>query len=109
MLQAFHIQPSVLMAATVVVGLNLSFIFPITPGNVGVVQALGIFLLGTFGVTQESALAYSIGADGTTCLVVVSLGMAYFYCEKIHLNLFGQATRENAPRHPAPTIQSTHL
>jgi hypothetical protein len=73
------------------------------------VQALGVFLLGTFGVTQESALAYSIGAEGTACLVVVGLGAAYFYCEKMHLNLFGQATRENAPEHPAPAMQSPHL
>jgi uncharacterized protein (TIRG00374 family) len=109
MLQAFHIQASVLMAAMVVVGLNLSFVIPITPGNVGVVQALSVFLLGTFGVAQESALAYSIGAEGTACLVVVGLGAVSFYGEKMTLNLFGQATCENTPAHPVPAIQPPHL
>jgi len=105
MLQAFHIVTSPLMAAVVTVLLNLSFAFPITPGNVGIAQAVAVFLLGTFGVTQESALAFSVGSQGTTYLVIVSLGMLCFYREKMSLNLLGRAAREDAHGKSATLIE----
>ena len=86
MLQGFHIRPTVLMAMVLMVGLNLSYIFPITPGNLGVAQAMSIILLGTFGVTRESALAYSIGSESLACLIILGLGVVCFYREKIQLN-----------------------
>lgn len=93
MLSAFHIEATFLMAASLVIVRNMSFAFQITPGNVGIVQAVDVLLLSAFAVTKESALAYSIGAHSTTYLVVVSLGVIYFYRENIKLNLFRQAER----------------
>jgi uncharacterized protein (TIRG00374 family) len=92
-LEAFHIPPTPVMAAMLVVVWNLSFALPITPGNIGIAQALGVFLLGPFGITQESALAYSIGVQGTEYLIVLSLGLACFYYEKMNLNLVGRVAR----------------
>jgi len=43
-------------------------------------------LLGTFGVTRESALAYSIGSESLACLIILGLGVVCFYREKIQLN-----------------------
>jgi uncharacterized membrane protein YbhN (UPF0104 family) len=93
-LKAFHITPTPMMAAILVVVLNLSFAFPITPGNIGIAQALGVLLLGAFDITQESALAYSIGVQSTAYLIIVSLGIAFFYYEKMNLNLIGRMTRQ---------------
>ena len=93
-LEAFRIPPTPMMAAVLVVVLNLSFAFPITPGNIGIAQALGVFLLGAFGIAQESALAYSIGMQGATYLIIVSLGIVYFYYEKMNLNLLGRMARQ---------------
>jgi glycosyltransferase 2 family protein len=93
-LQAFQIKPTLLMAAILVVVLNLSFAVPITPGNVGITQAVSVFLLGTFGVTTESALAYSIGAQGLMQLLLISLGMICLYCEGMSLNIFRQRPGE---------------
>ncbi len=95
MLNAFNIKATFLMAATLVVVLSLSFAFQITPGNVGIVQAVSVFLLSTFEVTKESALAYSIGTQGTTYLVVLSFGIIYFYREHIKLDHLVQAERED--------------
>ncbi len=94
MLQAVYIKANLLMAAILVVVQNLSFAFPITPGNLGVFQALSVFLLGTFGVTQESALAYGIAYQIFTFLLIVGLGMIFFYFEKMNLNLLGRTPRE---------------
>jgi glycosyltransferase 2 family protein len=93
-LQAFHIKATLLMAAMLVVALNLSVMVPITPGNLGVTQAVSVFMLDTFGVTPASALAYSIGAQGAIQLLIVSLGMVCLYREGMSLNLFRQKPRE---------------
>jgi len=94
MLQAFHIKATLVMAAILVVVLNLSMVVPITPGNIGITQAVGVFLLETFGVTPAFALAYSIGAQGAIQLLIVSLGMMCLYSEGMSLNLFRQRPRE---------------
>jgi len=60
MLLAFQIKTSFLIAATLLVVVNLSFVFPISPGNIGLVQALSILVLGTYGITKETALAFSL-------------------------------------------------
>jgi glycosyltransferase 2 family protein len=94
LLQAFRIKATLVMAAMLVVVLNLSLVVPITPGNIGITQAVGVFLLETFGVTPASALAYSIGAQGAIQLLIVSLGMICLYREGMSLNLFRQRPRE---------------
>jgi glycosyltransferase 2 family protein len=93
-LQAFHIKPTLLMAAILVVVLNLSFVIPITPGNIGVTQAISVFLLGTFGVMPAYALAYSIGAQAAIQMLIISLGMICLYREKMSLNIFRQRPGE---------------
>jgi uncharacterized protein (TIRG00374 family) len=94
MLQAFDIEPTLLMTAMLVVVLNLSVVVPITPGNVGITQAVSVFLLGTFGVIPAAALAYSIGAQGAIQLLIVSLGIICLYREGMSLNLFRYRSRE---------------
>jgi glycosyltransferase 2 family protein len=93
-LQAFHIEATPLMAATLVTVLNLSAVIPITPGNLGITQAISVLLLDTLGVTSTSALAYSIGAQGAIQLLIVSLGMICLYREGMSFNVFHKTTRE---------------
>jgi glycosyltransferase 2 family protein len=93
-LHAFHINATLPMAVMLVVVLNFSFAIPITPGNIGVSQAISVFLLGTFGVTPPYALAYSIGAQGASQLLIFSLGMLCLYREGMSLNLFRQRSAE---------------
>lgn len=94
MLQAFHITPTLLMTALLVVVVNLSFVVPITPGNIGITQAVSVFLLGTFGVIPVSALAYGIGAQGASQLLIVGLGMICLYREGMCADLFHRRRRE---------------
>jgi glycosyltransferase 2 family protein len=93
-LRAFHINATLTMAAILVVVLSLSFAIPITPGNIGVTQAISVFILGTFGVTAPYALAYSIGAQSASQLLIVILGMLCLYREGMSLNLFRQRSAE---------------
>jgi uncharacterized protein (TIRG00374 family) len=93
-LRAFHIEATLTMAAILVVVLSLSFAIPITPGNVGVSQAISVFLLGTFGVTPEYALAYSIGAQGASQLLIVTIGILCLYREGISFKLLRRRSAE---------------
>lgn len=102
-LLAFHIDATLTMAAILVVVLNLSFAIPITPGNIGVTQAISVFLLGTFGVAPAYALAYSIGAQGAIQLLIVSLGMLCLHREGMSLNVFRR--RPEAIGVPISTVE----
>jgi uncharacterized protein (TIRG00374 family) len=106
-LEAFRIPPTPMMAAVLVVFLNLSFAFPITPGNIGIAQALGVFLLEAFGIAQEPALAYSIGMQGTTYLIIVGLGIVFFYYEKMNLNLIGRIARQGTAENQVPATETS--
>jgi uncharacterized membrane protein YbhN (UPF0104 family) len=93
------------MASILVVVLNLSFAFPITPGNVGITQGISVFLLGAFAVTKVSALAYSIGAQGATYLLIVSLGIICFYLEGMDLDVFRRTLQKETSGKPAATME----
>lgn len=90
MLIAFNIDATPLMACLLVVVLNLSFVLPITPGNIGIAQSLSIILLAPFGVSKAAALAYSIASQGITYTVIIVLGLIFFYHERMNLNLLGR-------------------
>lgn len=106
-LLAFHINASLLMAAVFVVVINLSFVFPITPGNVGIMQAVSIFILGIFGVSHLTALAYSIAYQGSLYIVIVSLGMFFLYRENMNLKLLGSPSDETGSPKEAPLTDKT--
>jgi len=106
MLLAFQIKANLLIAATLLVVVTLSFIFPISPGNVGVVQALSILVLGSYGITQEAAFAYSIGVQTISYLVIVCLGVVYFYQEKMNLGLIRRLAREDGERVPGVSLEA---
>ena len=102
LLLAFHINATLQSAAMLVIVLNLSFIFPITPGNAGMFQAVSVLLLGSFGITQAAALAYGIGAQSASYALIVSLGVICFCREK--MNIFGRASPENVARTTVPAM-----
>jgi uncharacterized protein (TIRG00374 family) len=101
-LEAFHIDATALMAMMLVVASNLSFLVPVTPGNIGVVQAVNVLLLGTFGVPQAPALAYGVAHQGIFYIVIAGLGLICFYREGMSLNLLSRAGRESVVEEVSP-------
>lgn len=106
MLHAFHIEATPAMAAMATVASSLSFAFPLTPGNVGTFQVINVLILATFGVTRESALAYSIGAQGVTYPFIVGLGLVCCYREGMIFDLFPTAARKGVLEKPIPTMDA---
>lgn len=100
-LRAFQIQATLSMVVMLVVVTNLCFLIPITPGNIGIVQAATVVLLGTFGVPPVSALAYGVAHQGLLYILIAVLGMICFYREGMNLNLLGRRAKEGALGKPA--------
>jgi glycosyltransferase 2 family protein len=79
---------------------------PVTPGNIGIVPAINVLLLGTFGVRQAPALAYGVAHQGIFYVVILGLGLICFYREGMSLNLLGRAGRESRVEEVSPASQS---
>jgi uncharacterized membrane protein YbhN (UPF0104 family) len=77
MFPAFGIEGSVTMAALVLVIMNLVIIFPLWPGNVGLVQAAIALSLLPYGVSYGRGFAYGIGLQAVEVSVGVALGFVF--------------------------------
>ena len=101
-LSAFGIQPDVMVAALLVVTLNLSFAVPLTPGNIGTHQLISVLILSLFGIERAAALSFSIGYQGAVHLMIVVIGGAFFCREGLSLSVL---RREADRRPPMPTFR----
>jgi uncharacterized protein (TIRG00374 family) len=96
-LLAFGIEATFFMAMMVVIVSNLSFLVPITPGNIGIAQAVNILVLAVFDVPAASALAYGVVHQGIFYVVITGLGLICFYREGMSVKLLGPSRSEEAP------------
>lgn len=80
-LRAFGIAVSPAVVGLLTVSLALSFAIPLTPGNVGVQQAIAQAILGLYGVLEAHALAFSFGLQAVDVIGLVSIGAVLFYRE----------------------------
>ncbi len=74
---AFEIDGTITMAALVLVIMNLVMVFPLWPGNVGLVQAAIAVSLLPYGVAFERGFAYGIGLQAVEVSVGVALGFIF--------------------------------
>lgn len=58
------------------IGLQISFVFPSPPGMVGVVQAVCVLVLPAYGIDTTSAFAYGLLLNGIMVLPLVICGVA---------------------------------
>jgi uncharacterized membrane protein YbhN (UPF0104 family) len=77
MLQAFEIDAPIEAAALVLVIMNLVMVFPLWPGNVGLVQAAVALSLLTYGVGYGRGFAFGIGVHAVELGVGISLGLLF--------------------------------
>ncbi len=75
--RAFGIDGSIPAAALVLVLINLVMVFPLWPGNVGLVQAAIALSLLTYGVGYARGFAFGIGLQVIEASVGVALGLVF--------------------------------
>ena len=76
-MRAFQIEGSIPAAALVLILINLATIFPLWPGNVGLVQAAVALPLLSYGIDYPHGIAFGFGLQAIEASVGVGLGLAF--------------------------------
>lgn len=76
-MRAFQIEGSIPAAALVLVLINLATVFPLWPGNVGLVQAAVALPLLSYGITYPHGIAFGFGLQAIEASVGIGLGFAF--------------------------------
>lgn len=96
-LRAFGIPAGLAAAALLVAAAGVSFALPLTPGNVGVFQAVCVLVLVPFGVARERAFAFGLGAQAFSLALSVLWGLILLQREGLDLRSLSEQ-RLAAPR-----------
>jgi uncharacterized membrane protein YbhN (UPF0104 family) len=76
-MRAFHIHEPLAAAGLVLVLMNVATIFPLWPGNVGLVQAAVALPLVSYGVAYARGFAFGIGLQAIEASVGVGVGLLF--------------------------------
>ena len=76
-MRAFHIYLPLAAAGLVLVLMNVATIFPLWPGNVGLVQAAVALPLRAYGVDYARGFAYGIGLQAIEASVGIGIGLIF--------------------------------
>lgn len=85
-MRAFHIHAPLPAAGLVLVLMNVATIFPLWPGNVGLVQAaIAIPLSRYYGVARATGIAYGFGLQAIEASVGVGVGLIFLAREGLSI------------------------
>jgi uncharacterized protein (TIRG00374 family) len=76
-MHAFHIYVPIAAAGLVLVLMNVATIFPLWPGNVGLVQAAVALPLVQYGIPYAKGFAFGIGLQAIEASVGVGVGLVF--------------------------------
>ena len=76
-MRAFHIHSPLPAAALVLLLMNVATLFPLWPGNIGLLQAAIALPLASYGVAAGKAIAYGFGLQAIEASVGVGVGMLF--------------------------------
>jgi len=82
-MRAFHIHEPLPAAGLVLLLMNVATIFPLWPGNVGLMQAAVAFPLVQYGVAYARGFAYGIGLQAIEASVGVGVGLIFLAREGV--------------------------
>ena len=76
-MHAFGIELPIVAAGLVLVLINIATIFPLWPGNIGLVQAAVALPLVQYGVPYAKGFAFGIGLQAVEAVVGIGLGLIF--------------------------------
>ena len=76
-MRAFHIHSPLPAAGLVLLLMNVATLFPLWPGNIGLLQAAIALPLSSYGVAAGKAIAYGFGLQAIEASVGVGVGMIF--------------------------------
>jgi glycosyltransferase 2 family protein len=97
-MRAFHIHSPLAAAALVLLLMNVATVFPLWPGNVGLVQIAVAAPLVQYGVSRTDGIAFGIGLQAIEASVGIGLGLLFLAREG-----FSYASLKAMPRIDEPS------
>jgi hypothetical protein len=107
-MRAFHIHEPLPAAGLVLVLMNVATIFPLWPGNVGLVQAAIALPLVGYGVTYPHGVAFGFGLQGIEASVGIGVGLVFLAREGLSFAILRgmpDATEADVER-PEDTVEA---
>jgi hypothetical protein len=101
-MRAFHIYEPVATAGLVLVLINVATIFPLWPGNFGLVQAAIALPLVSYGVDYPKGVAFGVGLQAIEASVGVGVGLVFLAREGLSYAILRQMEQsaENGAAQP---------
>jgi uncharacterized membrane protein YbhN (UPF0104 family) len=84
-MRAFQIEEPLVAAGLVLVLMNVATIFPLWPGNIGLVQAAVALPLVSYGIAYPHGFAFGIGLQAIEASVGIALGLAFLAREGLSM------------------------
>ena len=108
-MRAFDIHAPLPAAALVLVLMNIATLFPLWPGNIGLVQAAVALPLISYGVAKARGIAFGFGLQGIEACVGVGVGMLFLAREGLSfamLRVMPGAEAAELPEEETPAPES---
>jgi len=99
-MRAFNIEEPLVAAGLVLVMMNVAMIFPLWPGNVGLVQAAVALSLLSYGIDYAHGFAFGIGVQAIEASVGIGLGLLFAAREGLTLGTLREMERPAAAPPP---------
>jgi hypothetical protein len=103
-MRAFGIHEPLPAAGLVLVLMNVATIFPLWPGNIGLVQAaVALPLFSYYGVAKANGIAFGFGLQAIEASVGVGVGLIFLAREGLSfamLKVMPDASQAEAPDEP---------
>jgi uncharacterized membrane protein YbhN (UPF0104 family) len=93
-MRAFNIHQPITVAGVVLVLMNVATIFPLWPGNVGLLQAAIALPLRPYGVPYGKGFAFAIGLQAIEASVGVGIGLIFLAREGLSLAMLREMPEE---------------
>ncbi len=108
-MRAFHIHAPLPAAGLVLLLMNVATLFPLWPGNIGLLQAAIALPLASYGVAAGRAVAYGFGLQAIEASVGVGVGMLFLAREGLSfamLKRMPEASEAEVPEKRVPEASS---
>jgi uncharacterized membrane protein YbhN (UPF0104 family) len=93
-MRAFNIHQPITVAGVVLVLMNVATIFPLWPGNVGLLQAAIALPLRQYGVAYGKGFAFGIGLQAIEASVGVGIGLVFLAREGLSIATLREMPQE---------------
>jgi hypothetical protein len=97
-MRAFDIHAPFAAAGLVLVLMNLATIFPLWPGNIGLLQAAIALPLLQYGISYAHGFAFGIGLQAIEASVGISVGLVFLAHEGLSFAMLRRMESENDER-----------